>query len=90
MSAGNVPVAIAAADLDGEGDPDLAVANSSSNDVTILGNSGLGRFPPAPSSPHPTGDSPSSVAAAHLDGGFGPDLAIANEASDNMTILKHR
>jgi hypothetical protein len=38
----------------------------------------------------PAGNVPVAIAAAHLDGGFGPDLGIANEASDNMTILKHR
>ena len=90
MTVGGRPASLAAADFDVDGDQDLAVANSNSNDVTILGNNGLGRFRPPPSSPHPTGDSPSSVAAANLDGGFGQDLAIANEASDNVTILRHR
>ena len=36
--AGISPTSVAADDLDGDGDPDLAVANFSSDDVSILGN----------------------------------------------------
>ena len=38
------PLAVAAGDLDGDGDADLAVANLGSDDVTILKNNGAGNF----------------------------------------------
>ena len=41
---GSNPMSVCAADLDGDGDSDLAVANYSSNNVSILKNNGDGTF----------------------------------------------
>jgi hypothetical protein len=41
---GTGPAAIVAGDFDGDGKPDLAVANGGSNDVSILLNNGDGTF----------------------------------------------
>ena len=41
---GSYPLSVCAADLDGDGDSDLAVANSGSNNVSILKNNGDGTF----------------------------------------------
>ena len=83
------PDAIVAADLDGDGDPDLAVANEGSGNVTILRNNGHGVFRQPASSPVAVGDSPTSVAASDLDGDADKDLAVTNSGSSTVTILKN-
>ena len=88
-AAGGVPISIVAADLDGDGDRDLAVANLGSGDVTILKNNGTGNFFEPDSSPEAAGSGPFSVAAADLDGDADQDLAVANADSGNVTILRN-
>ena len=72
------PLSVAAADLDGDADQDLAVANDVSDNVTILLNIGAGNFTQPASSPEAAGAGPTSVAAADLDGDADQDLAVAN------------
>jgi hypothetical protein len=86
-SAGNDPVSIAAADLNGDGDRDLAVANQQSFNVTILRNTGSGDFTEPPSSPESAGTFPQGIVTGNLDGVGRPDLAVANQGSDDVTIL---
>jgi hypothetical protein len=88
-AAGDKPRSVAAADLDGDGDQDLAVANQVSDNVTILRNNGNGHFAQPASSPEPAGDIPFSVAAADLDGDTDQDLAVANAGSSDVTILRN-
>ena len=88
-SAGDRPRSLAAADLDGDGDQDLAVANHDSDNVTILKNNGGGNFFEPPSSPEAVGITPQMVMAADLDGDGDQDLAVANYITDNVTILKN-
>src|SRR5262249_55920747 len=74
--AGIVPNAVLAADLDTDGDIDLAIVNQ--NDVgalTILFNDGTGQFAPPVS--YPITGYPTAIAAADLDHDGAPDLAIA-------------
>jgi FG-GAP-like repeat len=87
-AAGDGPFSVAAADLDGDGDQDLAVANQNSDDVTILRNRGSGNFTEPNSSPELAGDAPQSVAVADFDGDSDADLAVANQTSDDVTILR--
>ena len=83
--AGDYPVSVYAADLDGDGDDDLAVANLNSYNVSILKNNGDGSFASAVN--YGTGGYPSSVYAADLDGDGDDDLAVANRYSYNVSIL---
>ena len=62
--------------LNGDGKPDLAVANTDSNTVSVLLNNGTGTF--AAKVDYPTGSYPDSVAVADLNGDGKPDLAVAN------------
>jgi hypothetical protein len=90
VPAGDTPASVAAADLDGDGDQDLAVADHvPTNNVTILKNNGSGKFSQAASSPEDAGNSPSSLTAADLDGDGDQDLAVANQQSGNVTILRN-
>lgn len=82
---GDNPVGVFAADLDNDGDLDLAVSNSSSNNISVLRNEGRGVF--SPDSTYPVGISPGSITAADLDGDGNIDLVTANSNSNDVSIL---
>jgi hypothetical protein len=82
---GSEPWSIASGDFNGDGIPDLAVANSNGNSVTILLGKGDGTFTQAASVP--TGIDPVSIAVADFNGDGKLDLAVANLNSDSVTIL---
>jgi hypothetical protein len=88
-SVGNHPYSVFSADLDGDGDYDLAVLNSGSNDVLILKNNGDGTFISAGNCG--VGSAPVSVFSTDLDGDGDSDLAVANfySISGNVSILKN-
>ncbi len=88
-TAGLAPSAIVAADLDGDGDQDLAVANAQSSTVTFLRNNGSANFVEPPSSPEATGGFPDALVAAPLDDDADVDLAVSNSGPDNLTILSN-
>ncbi|MFY9552511.1 MAG: VCBS repeat-containing protein, partial [Thermoanaerobaculia bacterium] len=80
------PYALAAADFDGDGKKDVAVASAGSNDVTVLRNDGRGGLREAgrfASGPHPV-----EVLAADLDGDGAIDLAIPNHETSYVTLLR--
>jgi hypothetical protein len=77
-------------DLDGDGKPDLAVANSNAYTVLALrnlGGSGSMAFGSAQS--FPTGNYPVSVSITDLDGDGKPDLTTGNRFSDNVSVLRN-
>ena len=84
-------MSIAAADLDGDGDADLAVANQQSNNVTVFRNNGSANFTEAPGSPETAGSFPQDIVAARLDADAATDLAVVNQgsSSENVTILRN-
>ena len=82
---GSSPFSITAADLDGDGDADLAVANWGRNSMSVLLGNGDGSF--APRRIYGVGLSPVSITAADLDGDGDVDLAIANTDNDNVSVL---
>ena len=79
------PNSVFPADLDGDGDLDLATANFNSANVSVLLNNGSGTF--ASDSAYPVGDSPRSVFAADLDGDGDLDLTNANGVSADVSVL---
>jgi hypothetical protein len=74
-------------DFNGDGIPDLAVANSGDNTVTILQGNGDGTF--TVEAPPPTGNAPSALAAGVFITGGKPGLAIANSGATggSVTVL---
>ena len=92
FAVGTDPVAIAVADVDGDGRPDLVVTDRGSNDVAILLNrqspdGGL-TFRPGPRLK--VGAGPSATLVADLDGNGLPDLVVTNSGSNNVYILHGR
>jgi hypothetical protein len=100
-SGGLDPRAIVAADFNRDGWLDLAAANSSSNTVTVRLNDGFGGFgsiidpdPPRGRPVRPNeaivisvGSLPVGIAAGDLDGDGDPDLAVANQGDDSVSVL---
>jgi hypothetical protein len=74
--AGRSPFSVAVGDFNGDGKPDLAVANVSSNNVSILLGNGDGSFQQAVN--YAAGSSPRSVAVGDFNGDGKLDLAVAN------------
>jgi type II secretory pathway component GspD/PulD (secretin) len=80
------PFAITSADFNGDGKPDLAIVNQTSNNVTILEGNGDGTFTQFPNSPLPVGKFPVAIASGTLAGSTGPGLAISNQNDDSVTV----
>lgn len=87
VEAGTGPDSIASSDVDGDGVADLVVANSRSDDVSVLLGDGSGAFAEAAGSPIAIGGSASQALAADLDGDTNIDLVVANLDDDNVNIL---
>src|SRR5947208_3661241 len=86
VAVGTNPESVAVGDFNHDGKPDLAVANFNSNNVTILLGDGSGGFSQPSGSPVAVGLAPFSVAVGDFNHDGKPDLAVANEGSNNVTI----
>jgi hypothetical protein len=84
------PASVAIGDLNGDGKPDLATANSEFlvNTVSVLANRGDGTF--RPRLDYRTGAWPTSVAVDDLTGDGKADLAIANSQANTVSVLLNR
>jgi len=89
VAVGHFPVAVAVGDFNGDGIPDLVVANDTDNALTILLGNGSGGFSPAPGSPVavPVGPDPFGVVVGDFNNDGIADLAVANSGSTNVSIL---
>jgi hypothetical protein len=79
------PRSVAVADVNGDGRPDLVVANGGSNSVSVLLGNGNGTFQSAVN--YGVGSSPFSVAVADVNGDGRPDLVVANYDSNGVSVL---
>ncbi len=84
---GDRPFLPALADLDGDGDLDLAVPGLDSDDVTVLLNEGSGIFSLGTRFAVDAG--PVAVEAADFDGDGVIDLAVASSIADHVTVWRN-
>jgi len=82
---GVYPFSVALGDLDGDGRPDLVVANDFENSVSVLLGNGDGTY--RLKIDYSTGLNPRSVAIADLNGDVKPDLVVANWGAQSVSVL---
>ena len=85
VGVGAAPYPVAVGDFNGDGALDLAVANQTDNNVSVLLGNGDGSFQQARS--FGVGLNPYSVAVGDFNGDGLPDLAVANNGSNNVSVL---
>jgi large repetitive protein len=87
--AGTNPVGISVADVNGDGRPDLVVANKGSNDVSILLNQPQGNsltFTPGPRLK--AGSGPVSTVVQDVTGDGIPDILVSDSQSNQVRLLR--
>src|ERR1051325_2716167 len=67
FAVGAAPGIVEIADFNGDGKPDLVVANERSNDVTVLLGDGKGGFSQPEGSPFPAGRNPNDIAVGDFN-----------------------
>jgi hypothetical protein len=90
FTTGRGAISVAIGDLNGDGRPDLAIANLLSNSVSVLLNTTMpGAATPsfAAKQDFTTGTLPKSVAISDVNGDGLPDLAVANRQSASVSVL---
>lgn len=87
VAAGTGPQAVATGNFNSDTNPDLAVANFTSNNVTILLGNGVGGFVTAAGSPYTVGSQPYGVTVGDLNADSSPDLAVANSGTTTVSVL---
>lgn len=84
--AGTGPTSLAVADYNIDGLPDIAVADSGDDAVTLLFNQGAGVF--GTLTPEvPVGTAPTSIVSADFNSDGRPDAATANSGSADATVI---
>ncbi len=84
--AGSGPKTVAMADLDHDGNLDLAVATFSNNVSVLLGD-GSGQFDVETVVGLGGGERPSDIAVGDVNGDGDPDIVVANEFTDDVSVL---
>jgi FG-GAP-like repeat/Putative Ig domain/FG-GAP repeat/Beta-propeller repeat len=82
------PSAVVIADFNGDGKPDLAVANGGNNTVSILFGNDDGTF--SSRADFAVGSYPDALAVGDFNGDGKLDLAVGNDYSDNVSVLLGR
>jgi hypothetical protein len=85
FATGTTPAAVAVADLNGDKKPDLIVANSGSNSVSVLLGKGDGTL--EAQSEYATGAKPQAVALGDLNGDGKTDVVSANTEANTVSVL---
>jgi hypothetical protein len=93
FTAGKQASEVALGDIDGDGKPDIIVANQKSKSISILRNvttNGVinaGSFSAAVN--FPAGTKPKSIALGDLNGDGRVDIVVANQKSNNVSVYRN-
>jgi len=82
---GTVPLGVTVGDFNGDGRPDLAVANYSGNSVSVLLGVGDGTF--SAKNDYAPGTGPHDLTRGDFNNDGKQDLAVANMDSNNISVL---
>jgi hypothetical protein len=90
VDAGANPAGLSFGDVNGDGVPDLAVANHETHQVTVLLGDGAGGLEPAPGSPITVAlePHPHAVVLADLDGDGRLDLLVDDRRGEAVLVLR--
>jgi hypothetical protein len=84
---GEEPGSVMLADVNHDGHLDILVANTKSENLTVLLGDGKGHFAEAAGSPFACGKSPNDIAVGDFNGDGNLDLVIANTGTPYLTVL---
>jgi superoxide dismutase len=84
-TAGNQPYSVAAADVNGDGWPDLICVNYGDNTISVFTNDGSGLF--GSNATYSVGSLPKSVVAVDVNGDGWVDLVCANHGGSTLSVL---
>jgi hypothetical protein len=91
FTAGTTPYSIAIGDINGDGKPDIAVANAGSGTVSVFRNTATSGAVTtgslAAKVDMATGTVPRSITICDMDGDAKPDIAVANFTASTVSIL---
>jgi hypothetical protein len=82
---GSAPFSVTVADINSDNKGDIIVANSGSNSISVLLNTGNGTF--TAQATYSTDSGPYSVAAADVNNDNKTDIIVANYGANNFGIL---
>src|SRR2546429_398815 len=85
FAAGQGPESVAVGDFNGDGNPDLALANEGSANVSVLLGNGDGTFQVTVN--YGAAMNPNSVAVGDFNGDGKSDLVVAYSGSANVSVL---
>ncbi|HKS35711.1 MAG TPA: FG-GAP-like repeat-containing protein, partial [Verrucomicrobiae bacterium] len=85
FAAAGGPYGVAVADFNADGKLDLAVANQSADNVSVLLGNGNGSFGAATN--FGVGNTPRSVAVGDLNGDGKPDVAVVSASDNQVSVL---
>ncbi len=85
LTIGRGPTAVVAADVNGDGRPDLISANETDNSLTVLTNNGNGGF--GFKATLPVGSQPHGLVATDVNGDLALDLACVNAGANSVSVL---
>lgn len=86
LTTDNAPFAMTTGDFDDDGNLDLAIANSSDNNINIFLGDGAGNFNPTSFSPA-TGSNPQFISVGDFDNDGNLDLVTVNQNDETVTLF---